>query len=56
MAGGKNLEVPAVTGTLDVYMAEINRFSILTADEEFRLAGRGETRRFESALRGQDCP
>jgi RNA polymerase sigma-32 factor len=40
MAGGKNLEVPAVTGTLDVYMAEINRFSILTADEEFRLAVR----------------
>jgi len=34
------LEVPAVTGTLDVYMAEINRFSILTADEEFRLAVR----------------
>jgi RNA polymerase sigma-32 factor len=38
--GGKNLEVPAVTGTLDLYMAEINRFSILTADEEFRLAVR----------------
>jgi RNA polymerase sigma-32 factor len=34
------LEVPAVTGTLDLYMAEINRFSILTADEEFRLAVR----------------
>jgi RNA polymerase sigma-32 factor len=34
------LEVPAVTGTLDVYMAEISRFSILTADEEFRLAVR----------------
>ena len=34
------MEVPAVTGTLDVYMAEINRFSILTADEEFRLAVR----------------
>jgi RNA polymerase sigma-32 factor len=32
------LEVPAVTGTLDRYMAEISRFSILTADEEFRLA------------------
>jgi RNA polymerase sigma-32 factor len=38
--GGKNLEVPAVTGTLDRYMAEISRFSILTADEEFRLAVR----------------
>ena len=34
------MEVPAVTGTLDLYMAEINRFSILTADEEFRLAVR----------------
>ena len=32
------MEVPAVTGTLDLYMAEINRFAILTADEEFRLA------------------
>ncbi|MBN2439668.1 MAG: RNA polymerase sigma factor RpoH [Deltaproteobacteria bacterium] len=38
--GGKNLEVPVVTGTLDRYMAEISRFSILTADEEFRLAVR----------------
>lgn len=34
------MEVPAVTGTLDVYMAEINRFEILSADEEFRLAVR----------------
>ena len=32
------MEVPAVTGTLDLYVAEINRFPILTADEEFRLA------------------
>lgn len=32
------MEVPVVTGTLDRYMAEINRFSILTAEEEFRLA------------------
>lgn len=32
------LEVPAVTGTLDLYMAEISRFPILTAEEEFRLA------------------
>jgi len=32
------LEVPVVTGTLDRYMAEINRFAILTAEEEFRLA------------------
>ena len=35
-----NLQVPAVTGTLDVYVAEINRFSILTAEEEFSLAVR----------------
>jgi RNA polymerase sigma-32 factor len=34
------LEVPATTGTLDLYVAEINRFTILTADEEFRLAVR----------------
>ena len=34
------LELPAVTGTLDIYIAEINRFSILTADEEFKLAVR----------------
>ena len=34
------MDVPAVTGTLDRYMAEISRFSILTADEEFRLAVR----------------
>ena len=34
------MEVPAVTGTLDLYMAEINRFPILTAEEEFRLAVR----------------
>lgn len=32
------MEVPAVTGTLDIYIAQINRFPILTADEEFRLA------------------
>jgi len=34
------LEVPAVTGTLDLYITEINRFPILTAEEEFRLAVR----------------
>ncbi len=38
--GGKDLEVPAVTGTLDRYVAEINRFEVLTAEEEFRLAVR----------------
>ncbi|MCK9362670.1 MAG: RNA polymerase sigma factor RpoH [Syntrophales bacterium] len=32
--------IPAVTGTLDVYVAEINRFPILTAEEEFELAVR----------------
>jgi RNA polymerase sigma-32 factor len=34
------LDVPVVTGTLDVYISEINRFSILTAEEEFELAVR----------------
>jgi len=34
------LYVPAVTGTLDVYISEINRFPILTAEEEFELAVR----------------
>ncbi|MDD5169887.1 MAG: RNA polymerase sigma factor RpoH [Syntrophales bacterium] len=34
------MEVPAVTGTLDLYIAEINKFPILTADEEFKLAVR----------------
>lgn len=34
------MDVPAVTGTLDVYIAEINRFPILTAEEEFELAVR----------------
>jgi RNA polymerase sigma-32 factor len=32
------LKLPAVTGTLDLYISEINRFSLLTADEEFKLA------------------
>lgn len=34
------MEVPAVTGTLDLYITEINRFAILTAEEEFSLAVR----------------
>jgi len=34
------VDVPAVTGTLDLYIAEISRFPILSADEEFRLAVR----------------
>jgi RNA polymerase sigma-32 factor len=32
------LELPAITATLDIYIAEINRFPILTAEEEFKLA------------------
>ena len=34
------MEYLAVTGTLDLYIGEINKFPILTADEEFRLAVR----------------
>lgn len=32
------MKLPVVTGTLDLYIAEINRFQLLTADEEFKLA------------------
>jgi alternative sigma factor RpoH len=32
------LELPAVTGTLDIYIGEINRHPLLTAEEEFKLA------------------
>ncbi len=32
------MKLPAVTGTLDLYIKEINRFPLLTADEEFKLA------------------
>ena len=34
------MNLPAVTDVLDLYIAEINRFPILTADEEFKLAVR----------------
>jgi len=34
------LKLPAVTGTLDLYIGEINRFPLLTAEEEFKLAVR----------------
>jgi len=34
------LEFPVVTGTLNLYIAEINRFPLLTAEEEFKLAVR----------------
>ena len=34
------MNLPAVTSTMDLYMAEINQFAILSAEEEFRLAVR----------------
>ena len=34
------LEFPVVTGTLNLYISEINRFPLLTAEEEFKLAVR----------------
>jgi len=34
------LELPAVTTTLDIYISEINRFPILSAEEEFKVAVR----------------
>jgi len=34
------LELPSLTGTLDRYISEINRFDLLTPEEEFRLAVR----------------
>ncbi len=34
------MELPIVAGTLDLYIAEINQFTILTAEEEFALAVR----------------
>lgn len=34
------MDLPVVTGTLNLYIAEINRFSLLTAEEEFKLAVR----------------
>ncbi len=32
------MHLPAITDTLDLYIAEINRFNILTPEEEFKLA------------------
>jgi RNA polymerase sigma-32 factor len=34
------LKLPAVVGTLDLYIAEINHFPLLSAEEEFKLAVR----------------
>jgi len=34
------LKLPVVTGTLDLYINEINRFALLTPEEEFKLAVR----------------
>jgi RNA polymerase sigma-32 factor len=34
------LKLPAVVGTLDLYIAEINRFPLLSAEEEFKIAVR----------------
>ena len=34
------MKLPAVTGTLDLYITEINRFPLLTPEEEFKLAVR----------------
>jgi RNA polymerase sigma-32 factor len=40
MEEARALKLPVVTGTLDLYITEINRFSLLTAEEEFKLAMR----------------
>lgn len=34
------MKLPVVTGTLDLYITEINRFALLTPEEEFKLAVR----------------
>lgn len=40
MTKNEELDVPALTGTLERYIAEINKFPILSAEEEFTLAVR----------------
>ena len=32
------MHLPSVTSTLEIYIAEINRYPVLSADEEFRYA------------------
>jgi RNA polymerase sigma-32 factor len=34
------VELPSITSTLDIYISEINRFPVLSAEEEFKLAVR----------------
>ena len=34
------MNLPTATNTLDLYISEINRFAILTPEEEFKLAVR----------------
>ncbi len=34
------MELPLITSTLDIYISEINRFPVLSAEEEFKLAVR----------------
>lgn len=38
MTKDENMEIPVTTGTLERYIAEINKFPVLTAEEEFSLA------------------
>ncbi|HOJ51786.1 MAG TPA: RNA polymerase sigma factor RpoH [Syntrophales bacterium] len=40
MSRREEMDVPAVTGTLERYIAEINKFPVLSAEEEFTLAVR----------------
>lgn len=40
MSRNEEMDVPAITGTLERYIAEINKFPILSAEEEFTLAAR----------------
>ena len=35
-----NMNLPAATSTLDLYISQINQFALLTPEEEFKLAVR----------------